>query len=278
MQRFALRKGLDVPILGAPREGVEAGPTITTAAVIGEDYVGLKPRLSVAEGDVVGIGAPILTDKDTPEVQVVSPAAGRVRAVNRGARRKLLSVEIQIDAAAAPPVDFSAIGDATTIEGLAERLCAAGLWTSFRTRPFSKIPRPDTRPAAIFVTATDTEPLAADPAPIIRDAAEAFVEGLSAVAKLSAGKTYLCQADGADLPGGDAPGVEAASFAGPHPAGLAGTHVHFLEPPVGDKVVWTIGYQDVIAIGRLLQTGTYDPTRIVALTGPACADPRVVRT
>ncbi|MEM1383666.1 MAG: Na(+)-translocating NADH-quinone reductase subunit A [Pseudomonadota bacterium] len=278
MQRFSLHKGLDVPIMGAPKPNIEDGPALRTVGILGDDYIGLKPRLSVAEGDDVGPGSPILVDKDMPEVQVVSPAAGKIKAINRGARRKLISVEIQVIDGAVDPVDFSSVGDASTPEGMVERLCAAGLWTSFRTRPYSKVPAPTTRPAAIYVTATDTEPLAADPALIIREDAEAFSLGVKAIAPLSEGKTYLCQGNGADLPGSDLAGVETASFSGPHPSGLAGTHMHFLEPPGPEKVVWTIGYHDVIAIGRLMQTGRYDATRIVALTGPVCAHPRLVRT
>ena len=277
MQRFALHKGLNISIAGAPREDVETAPAVQTVAILGDDYIGLKPRLTVAEGDSVVAGTPIFTHKDTPQVQVVSPVAGRIKAINRGARRKLISVEIQVEGDAAP-VDFSTVGNATTADGLAERLCSAGLWTSFRTRPYSKVPTPESRPSAIFVTAIESEPLAADPLPIIREQSDAFVDGLKAIALLTEGKTYLCHPDGADIPGSDVAGVEAAAFSGPHPAGLAGTHIHFLEPLHGDKTVWTIGYQDVIAIGRLLQTGTYDATRVVALTGPVCADPRLVRT
>lgn len=278
MQRYRLRKGLNIPISGAPRSDVENGPNLQSVAILGDDYIGWKPRISVAEGDVVGAGTPILVSKDLPDVQVVSPVAGTVKAINRGARRKLISVEIEVADDAAKPVDFSKVGDASTAEGLAQKLCTAGLWTSFRTRPYSKTPDPATRPAAIYVNAMDTEPLAADPAVIIAEDAEAFAKGLEAVASLSEGKTYLCQADGVTLPGQDVAGVEAAAFAGPHPAGLSGTHMHFLEPPRADKIVWTIGYQDVIVIGRLLMTGKYDASCIISLAGPACANPRLIRT
>ncbi len=279
MRRFSLRKGLNVPIMGAPRPEIEDGPAVRTVGLLGDDYLGLKPRIAVAEGDTVAPGSPVFNDKDLPDVQIVSPVAGTVKAINRGARRKLICVEIEVSDAAAEPIDFSDVGDVATPEGLAERLCAAGLWTSFRTRPYSKVPDPATRPAAIYVTAMDTEPLAADPEPIIREEADAFAEGLKAVASLSEGKTYLCHGgDSADFPGSDLPVAEAAAFAGPHPAGLAGTHMHFLEPPRAEKIVWTIGYQDVIIIGRLLRTGTYDARRVIALTGPMCANPRLVRT
>ncbi|TNF19349.1 MAG: Na(+)-translocating NADH-quinone reductase subunit A [Rhodobacteraceae bacterium] len=278
MKRFSLRKGLNVPISGAPRPEIGKAGAVRTVGILGDDYQGLKPRIVVSEGDVVGPGTPVMFDKNMPEAQIVSPVAGTVKAINRGARRKLISIEIEVQEGAAPAVDFSEVGDVSTREGLVERLCAAGLWTSFRTRPYSKVPQPDTTPAAIFVTATDTEPLCADPAIAIGDDSAAFVRGLEAVAMLTEGTTYLCQGGGDPLPGGDLPGVEAASFTGPHPAGLAGTHMHFLAPPRADRIVWSIGYPDVIAIGRLLLTGHYDPSCLISLAGPVCGDPRLVRT
>jgi Na+-transporting NADH:ubiquinone oxidoreductase subunit A len=218
--------------------------------VLGADYLGLKPRLSVQEGDVVAAGAPLFAHKDTPDVFVTTPVSGRVRAINRGERRALISIEIDIDPDAAAPLDFSTVGEAGTREGLVQRLCAAGLWTSFRTRPYSKVPDPASMPAAIYVTAMDSEPLAPDAAPLINRSADDFEEGLAATARLCEGTTWLCHAAGKAIPGSDVAGVRSAAFSGPHPAGLAGTHMHFLEPPTAQRTVWTIGYQDVIAIGR----------------------------
>ncbi|UUX49295.1 Na(+)-translocating NADH-quinone reductase subunit A [Nisaea acidiphila] len=278
MQHFSLRKGLDLPVSGAPEQTIHDGPAIRTVACLGADYIGLKPRLAVSEGDVVAPGTRLLAHKDTPDVCVTSPVAGRVKAVNRGPRRVLVSVEIDVDPTAAEAIDFSNVGDATTVEGLVERLCAAGLWTSFRTRPYSKVPTSDSRPAAIFVTAMDSEPLAPDAGLIIREASEAFRSGLEAISKLTDGRTYLCQEAGQEIPGAELAGVEAASFSGPHPAGLPGTHLHFLNPPTAEKSVWTIWYQDVIAIGRLLLTGKLDPERVIALSGPLCVKPRLIRT
>ncbi len=276
LRQYKLRKGLELPVAGAPAQEIHDGPAVRTVALLGSDYLGLKPRLAVQEGDVIAAGAPVFAHKDTPDVQVVAPVSGRVKAVNRGARRVLISVEIEVDAAAAEPVDFSGVGDVATSEGLVERLCAAGLWTSFRTRPYSKVPASDTRPAAIYVTAMDSEPLSADASVIINAAADVFAAGLKAIAGLSEGKTYLCQSNTASIP--SAEGVEVAGFDGPHPAGLAGTHMHFIEPPTGTKTVWSIGYQDVIAIGRLLATGVINPERIVALSGPLVNSPRLLRT
>jgi len=278
VQKYTCRKGLNVPVLGQPESGIGVASSVGTVAILGADYIGLKPRLAVKEGDVVGAGAPIFAHKDTPTVMVTSPVSGRIKAVNRGARRVLVSVEVEVDDAAAPAVDFSDVGDVSTVEGLVERLSASGLWTSFRTRPYSKVPEPETRPAAIFVTAMDSEPLCGDAAEIINADADAFKTGLAAIARLTEGKTYLCQDADATIPGADVEGVEAAGFSGPHPAGLAGTHIHFLEPPTAEKFVWTIGYHDVISIGKLLETGKVDASRVIALSGPLMKQPRMVRT
>ncbi len=278
MQTFKLKKGLELPIEGAPDQTIQPGPEFSQVAALGGDYLGLKPRMLVQEGDEVQRGTPLFCHKDVPEAMMVAPMTGKVVQINRGARRVLQSVVIEISDPNDAGVDFSGVGNGDTAEGVAEKLCAAGLWTAFRTRPYSKMPAPDTKPAAIFVTAMDSEPLAADAAVIIADAGEAFAAGLAAVAKLSDGKTYLCHKDGDTIPGADVAGVEAAAFAGPHPAGLAGTHIHFLEPLAGDKQVWTIGYQDVIAIGRLMQSGHLDPNVVIALSGPGARQPRLIRT
>ena len=278
MKHFSLKKGLNLPIEGAATGDIVDGPAVRTVALLGSDYIGLKPRLSVEEGDLVVPGSPIFAHKDTPDVMVTSPVQGRVKAINRGARRVLVSVEIELMDHEGVPVDFAQVGDAGTAEGVATRLAASGLWTSFRTRPYSKVPSTDERPAAIYVTAMDTEPLSGDAAQVIDGAREAFVAGLGVITKLTEGTTYLCMSDGADVPGADVEGVEAAAFSGPHPAGLAGTHMHFLEPPEAAKIMWSIGYQDVIAIGRLFETGRINPERVVALTGPLCRNPRMVRT
>lgn len=277
MQHYSFKRGLDLPIEGAAENGPPVNSDVRTVALLGADYLGLKPRLAVEEGDIVGAGAPILSHKDNPDALITSPVSGRVRAINRGARRKLISVEIDVDEAAAPAVDFSQIGDVSTAEGVAQRLCAAGLWTSFRTRPYSKVPDAASRPAAIFVNAMDTEPLSPDPAPIIAEDSAAFIRGLEAITLLTEGSTFLCHEAGVDMPGGNVAGVTAATFSGPHPAGLPGTHIHFLAPPTADKTVWTIGYQDVIAIGRLMLTGRLDMGRVIAIVGPLAGKPRLVR-
>lgn len=278
MQHFEIKKGLDLPMTGQPEQTITDSPVIQKVAVLGHDYIGLKPRLEVAEGDKVSAGSPIFAHKDTPDVKVTSPVAGVVKAVNRGARRLLISVEIEVDANSNDAVDFSKVGDAKTRDGLATKLSASGLWTSFKTRPYSKVPASDETPDAIFVTAMDTEPLCGDANVIIAEDKDAFADGLSAISLLSDGNVFVCQSAGQEIVAPPSDNIINAQFSGQHPAGLAGTHMHFLAPPSAAKTVWTIGYHDVISIGKLVKTGTYNAERIIALSGPLCSKPRLVKT
>ena len=163
-------------------------------------------------------------------------------------------------------------------ERVKENLLRCGLWPSFRTRPYSKIPAPETTPAAIFVSAMDTRPLSGDPAVVIEDASDDFLNGVKLVARLTEGATYVCHRAGAALPDASGERIRFAAFDGPHPAGLPGTHIHFLDPVHAEKTVWHVGYQDVIAIGRLFRTGRLPTERVIAISGPSAKTPRLVRT
>jgi Na+-transporting NADH:ubiquinone oxidoreductase subunit A len=249
-------------------------------ALVGFDYVGMKPTMEVAEGDRVRLGQLLFTDKKTAGVRYTAPASGVVSAINRGARRVLQSVVIEIDGDEAESFNSYSESEARALDAgsIREQLQQSGQWTALRTRPFSKVPALDSDAAAIFVTAIDTHPLAPDPALVIGEQAEAFALGQDLLAKLTQGKTYLCTAPGANLPQGSAANIELAEFAGPHPAGLPGTHVHFLFGASTERVVWTIGYQDVIAIGRLFLDGRLYTDRVIALAGPQVERPRLLRT
>ncbi|WP_271273969.1 Na(+)-translocating NADH-quinone reductase subunit A [Aliamphritea hakodatensis] len=271
-----INKGLDLPITGAPEQSVSAAVEAKTVAVIGFDYIGMKPTMLVKAGDRVKLGQVIFTDKKTVGVNYTAPAAGVVKAINRGEKRALQSVVIEVDGDEAvefTKYDASQLASVTA-EQVEETLVASGQWTALRTRPFSKVPAPGTKPSSIFVTAMDTNPLAADPAVIIAEQKDAFSQGLTLLGKLA--QVHLCKASGADVPSAD--GVNVAEFSGVHPAGNAGTHIHFLDPASEKKTVWTIGYQDVIAVGKLFTTGKLFTDRVVALAGPQVSAPTLLRT
>lgn len=273
-----ISKGLDLPITGNPEQVITEGQSVTQIALIGPDYVGMKPTMAVQEGDRVKKGQVLFTDKKTEGVQYTSPAAGVVKAINRGERRVFLSIVIELDGDEEETFKSYTPAQLTSLSAdeVQDNLVASGLWTALRTRPFSRVPEPGSRPQAIFVNAMDTHPLAADPSLVIREQADAFKNGLTTLKQLTEGKLYVCKAAGADIPSA---GVESAEeFAGPHPAGLPGTHIHFLHPVSESRTVWTIGYQDVIAVGHLFTSGTLFTDRVIALAGPQVSKPRLVRT
>jgi Na+-transporting NADH:ubiquinone oxidoreductase subunit A len=238
----------------------------------------MKPTMAVHEGERVKLGQLLFTDKKTDGVRYTAPASGVVAAINRGARRVLQSVVVDIEGDEAEEFLTCTLNDLPDAAAIRENLVLSGQWTALRTRPFSKVPAPESDASAIFITAMDSHPLAADPTLIIAEQAEAFKLGQDLLARLTSGKLYLCVQAGAQLPKGTASNIEVAEFDGPHPAGLAGTHVHFLEGVSAGKVVWTIGYQEVIAVGRLFLDGRLYTERVVALSGPQVENPRLLRT
>ena len=276
--KISIKKGLDIPLAGKPRQEIGAGNEVRTVASIGLDTPGLKPKMAVAVGDRVKLGQRLFIDKRNPDVNFTSPGCGVIKAVNRGERRILHSVVVELDGDESEAFPVFDHGQLDNLNGETVRrvLMESGQWTYIRTRPFSRVPMPGDTPSSVFVTAIDTSPLAPDPAVIINEDREAFGAGVKVVAKLTDGPTYLCTKPDADIPVPD--NVRHAEFEGPHPAGLVGTHIHFLDPVSAHKSVWHVGYQDTITIGRLFLTGRFAPDRIVALSGPMVKNPRLVRT
>ncbi|HRP22514.1 Na(+)-translocating NADH-quinone reductase subunit A [Thauera sp.] len=276
-----IKRGLDLPITGAPAQRIEDGRPVRSVAVIGFDYHGMKPTMAVQVGDRVKLGQVLFSDKKTPGVVFTAPGAGTVSAIHRGEQRVLQSVVIDLEGedAADSAVDFARYSDAQidTLDDakVRENLIESGLWTALRTRPYSKVPAIDSKPRSIFVTAIDTHPLAADPTVVIAEHKDDFARGLKVLARM--GRVVVCHGEGTQMPGVEQGNVSAETFAGPHPAGLAGTHIHFVDPVGAHKSVWYLNYQDVIAIGKLFASGRLWTERVVALGGPMVAKPRLVR-
>jgi Na+-transporting NADH:ubiquinone oxidoreductase subunit A len=238
----------------------------------------MRPTMFVKVGESVKKGQALFEDKKNPGVKFTAQAAGVVKEINRGEKRVLQSVVIEVDGNEQETFthysakELNAIARADVVTNLVN----SGLWTALRTRPFSKVPAIESTPMAIFVSAMDTNPLAADPAVIIAEQSEAFVNGLTVLARLTDGDVFVSKAPGSDIAVNSSTKVN--EFAGKHPAGLVGTHMHFLKPVSAENVAWHAGYQDVIAIGKLFTTGELDSNRVISLAGPAAKNPRLVRT
>lgn len=281
-----IKRGLDLPINGAPEQTIHDAKPVRSVAVLGHDYVGMKPTMEVKEGDKVKLGQTLFTDKKTPGVIYTAPGSGTVTAINRGERRVFLSLVIELDEVAADDAVSFASYDDTALKSLerdkiVENLVNSGLWTALRTRPFSKVPDPQSKPSSLFMNLMDSNPLALDPEVVAREYSQDFVRGVNVLARLTDGKVFLCRREGsfAGLENeAFADNVAVEEFAGVHPAGLTGTHIHFLDPVSLNKWVWSIGFQDVIATGKLFSTGKLWTERFVALGGPQVKQPRLLRT
>jgi len=289
MGLHVVKKGLDLPISGEPAQKIEAGRAVTRVALMAEDYVGMRPRLYVQPGDQVKRGQLLFEDKKMPWVRYTSPGAGTLTAINRGERRALQSVVVELSEKEGEGIiddsqreHFSAYtgNDPRTLNSdqIKALLIESGMWTALRARPFGRVADPATVPNSIFVNAMDTNPLAARPETILEGNEKEFAAGLGCVAKLTEGKTFLCKAEGSAIEAPADSGIEEHEFRGPHPSGTVGLHIHTLDPVCNGKIVWYVNYQDVVAIGRLMETGILDVERVVSLAGPVVRNPRLLKT
>ncbi len=279
-----IKKGLRLPVAGEPLQGqeqaIEAGRSVRSVAILGDDYPGMKPTMAVAEGDVVDKGQILFSDKKIDGVVYTAPAAGRISSINRGEKRALQSVVIEVTEGGERTFDQFSADELKDIgrDKIVSQMLASGEWTSLRTRPYAKVPDPQSAPHSIFVTAMDTNPLAADPLFIIPEKATEFAAGLDLLAQLTEGPVFVCHEKGKFLPTGNDGKISSHEFSGPHPAGLPGTHIHFLDPVNATKMVWYINYQDVISLGALFLTGKIFSDRVVSLAGPGVTKPRLINT
>ncbi len=256
---------------------------------LADDFPGARFRPVVRVGQRVSRGDPLCRDRSNPAVPFTATAAGTVAEIHLGARRALRSIVIELtDEERATPSgglewpgpESSPLPSPGRLDGRGVRglLLESGLWPALRGRPFGRVPSPDQKPAALFVNAMDSNPGAPDPGAVLADETASFDLGLSLLARLTPGPTFVCVRAGSPLVDGRPGEVRVEQFEGPHPAGTAGFHVHTLAPAGRQRTVWTIGYQDVAALGRLSTTGYRDFERVVALGGPGIEKPRLVRT
>lgn len=274
-----IKKGLDLPITGEPDTSVIDEKKVTKVAVVGDDYWWFKPTMAVKVGDVVKKGQLLFTCKRGEGIRFTAPASGKVVQINRGDRRAFQSLVIEVEGD--ENIKFENYKghdlEAYSRDEAQNLLVESGLWTSFRSRPYSYISRLDEKPSAIFVNAADTNPLCFDPSLAITEHIESFKTGLELLKKF-AHKVFLCGNEGSHVAGGEVEGVHYEEFAGKHPAGNVGTHIHFLHPVSADKNVWHVGYQDLISIGKLFESGEIFNERVISLAGPMVRNPRLIRT
>lgn len=268
--------GLKTDHMRLPEQMVEEGAAVTQIALLGADLPGLRPKLLCEQGDRVSSGQPVFYDRANPDVVCVSPVSGVVESITLGPRRSLSALVIRSDPdQSTQEPQFTAMTSASEVR---ETLLAKGFWPAFLTRPYGRIPAPDAVPDAIFVTVTPANPHAPDPRVVLEGQHAAFAAGLKAIALLTSGTVHVCQTPGTDMAAGLGDRIRGSFFPEGRSSGLSGTHIHKLHPVDKDRSVWSIGYQDLTAIGRLIETGVHDFSRIVSLTGPRTVRPRLIKT
>lgn len=275
-----VKKGLDLPISGSPEQKITEGNAVSKVAIVGFDYAGMKPTMAVQIGDQVKKGQLLFEDKKISGVKYTSPASGTVVEINRGEKRVFQSIVVEVsgsDSIVFPKYTASDLAGLQR-EQVVSNLVDSGLWTAFRTRPYSKVPELDAAPNSIFVSAMDTNPLAANPEVVIQQDEISFNQGLSVISKLTDGKVFVCAASDSSIKLSGNERIVLEEFSGMHPAGNAGTHIHFLDPVSDAKQVWSISYQDIIAIGKLFITGELSVERVFSIAGPMVKNPRLVKS
>ena len=275
-----IKKGLDLPINGEPKLLVDDSKKVKKVALLGNDYIGLKPTVLVTVGEKVKLGQVLFTDKKMPSIKFTSPGSGTVVEINRGERRVFLSIVIELDGN--DEVSFNSYSESEIpslqLDKIKNQLIESGLWTSLRERPLSKVANPEISPKAIFITAIDSNPLAPSIEKVLEGREAGFKNGIRVLSKLTEGNLYLCKEEGANIPEAQVHNLNIQEFSGCHPKGLPGTHIHFLNPVNRNNKVWYINAQDVAAIGELFTTGKINVTRTVAIGGPAVKSPRYIKT
>ncbi|MBR6212389.1 MAG: Na(+)-translocating NADH-quinone reductase subunit A [Bacteroidales bacterium] len=269
-----LKKGLDIPLAGAPDLAVKRTVMPDTVAVQPSDFKGLNPRLLVREGDRVLAGSPVLADKKNPCILVTSPVSGTVKEVVRGDKRKLLAVLIEADRDQ-EYLDFGASGNVSTEGDVKDMLLKSGLWAAIIQRPYGIVADPDAKPKAVFVSAFSTAPLAADTEFTLANEVSAIQAGVNALAKLAPVHVSVKSADSAFA---KLSGATIHVVKGKHPAGNVGVQIANISPIHKDETVWTVCPTLLAAIGRLFKTGRYDVRRTIAVGGPAANGAGYVNT
>ena len=264
-------KGLNLPISGTPDPIISDAPNVTSVSLLANDFVGMKPTMMVKVGDIVKRGTKLFEDKKNPGIFFTSPAGGTVKDINRGDKRKFLSVEVEVS----ENEDAEYFEYENTSEGLAELLINTGLWNAFRTRPFNRTPKVESLPDAVFVNACDTNPLSVDPYFIIDQDRDDFKNGLEALTRLFSCPIHCTyQNNNFEI---NVDKINYCQVSGPHPAGLSSTHISQLYPVSINKIAWTINYQDIISLGYLLKNKSLRTHKIIALGGPSVFKPSLIR-
>ncbi len=269
-----IKKGLDINLQGAAPHPADIGKLQRVrpgcVAICPDDFPGFVAKAAVKEGDAVKAGDPLFFDKLHPEVKLVSPVDGTVRAVVRGERRRLERIEVTPAADAAESIKIAMEADFTL------NLQRSGLWCMMRQRPYDVVPVPGVTPRDIFVTAFDSSPLAPHLEYAVADGATELAAGVAAMSRLTSGRVYICVPEGTPL--SPVPGAEWVTVSGPHPSGNVGPQIAAIAPVNKGETVWTLDIVTLRKIGQLALNGQVSAADMITVAGPEVAEPAYLLT
>jgi len=273
------KRGLDIQISGKAQEIIGVTIISDVVALIPDYYHGIVPKIMVKEGDVVKAGSPVFHDKTITDMNFVAPVSGKITAVNRGDRRKIMSITIEADAKINYETFKSEPLSKLSGDEIKAQLLTAGIWPFIKQRPYDVIADPTKSPKAIFISSFDSAPLAPNYEFVLNGQFTDFQAGIDALAKMTEGKVHLgIKAGSKSTDFRSTKNVEITEYSGPHPIGNTGIQINQLDPINKGEVVWTVNVQDVLFIGRYFNKGIVDFSRIIALTGPEVQKPQYYKT
>tara|TARA_B100000674_G_scaffold150035_1_gene119287 strand:- start:68 stop:1384 length:1317 start_codon:yes stop_codon:yes gene_type:complete len=268
MRKIKLKGGLNVPLFGSVEKFIAEDLEPKFIGILSEDYFGLKPKFLLSEGEQVRIGQPIIEDKTNQGFKIVSPVSGLIRAINRGEKRALISVEIEND-------KKNTLFELDITGDISKDLSNAGLWDSFRERPFDRVPNINSKPNYIFVNCCRKDSLELSPNLIISNENNFFNLGLDMLEKLTEDEVFLCGNKEIETVSSN---VKKFLISGKYPSGNSSAHINKICPLRKSKKTWTIGWQDVIRIGKYISTKSYCFEKYISVTGSACIEPKIFKT
>lgn len=273
-----IKKGLHVNLVGAAEKTISNAVLSNVYAINLDDFHGVTPKLLVKEGAKLKAGEPIFYNKNNQDMMFVSPVSGELSEIERGARRRILSLKIVADKEQQYEEHSKLDVNTASAQEIKAYLQKSGCWPFVKQRPYDVIADPSTTPKAIFITGCATAPLAADLDYVLQGKEAELQEAVSVLAKLTPGKVHVSVGKSANSPLSGLTGIELHNVSGPHPSGLVGTQINKIDPINKGELVWVVSAQDLVIIGELLLTGKYNAERIVALAGSSVKTPKYYKT
>jgi Na+-transporting NADH:ubiquinone oxidoreductase subunit A len=273
-----IKKGLNINLVGAAEPTTSKAVLSNVYALNLDDFHGITPKMLLKQGAEVKAGEALFYNKNREDMFFVSPVSGELIEIERGARRRILTLKILADKEQHFLTHSKLDVASATTQDIKGYLLKGGCWPFIKQRPYDVIADPDTNPKAIFISAYQTAPLAADYDYVLQGKENELQAAITALGKLTPGKVHVSIGAKSNSPLAGINGAEIHKVSGPHPAGLVGTQINKIDPINKGELVWTVAPQDLVMMGEFLLTGKFNAERLVALAGSSVKSPKYYKT